>query len=81
MVRDFNLAEVEGHAGDALRNSVRRGKAAEIGSRFQGTRLDHRESRSSRSDGMVMIAGATIMATKRRARTRSGSIVVVSCAA
>jgi len=74
MMRDLDLAEVEGHAGDALRDAVRRGQAAEVGGGFEGAGLDHRESRSSRSDGMVTIAGAMIIARKTRARTRSGSM-------
>jgi hypothetical protein len=81
VVRDLDLAEVEGHAGYALRDAVWRGQAAEIRCRREGAGLNHRESRSSRSEGMVMTAGAMIMARKTRARTRSGSIWVVSCAA
>lgn len=70
-MRDLNFAEVEGHAGDALRDAVGRRQAAEVCGGLQGPGLDHRESFSSRSDGMVTMAGAMIMARKTSARTRS----------
>src|ERR1700761_7311543 len=44
VVRDLDFAEVEGHAGDALRDAVGRRQAAEVGGGLQGSGLDHRES-------------------------------------
>ena len=81
VVRDFNFAEVEGHAGDALRDAVRRWQAAQIRSGFQGAGLDHRVSRSLRWDGMVTTAGAMIIARNTSARTRSKTMATCSFAA
>jgi hypothetical protein len=74
MMGDFNLAEVEGHAGNPVRNAVWRGQAAQV-RWFQCLSLDHRESRSSRFWGIVMAAGAIIIAKKARARKRSKTIL------
>src|ERR1035437_10756084 len=71
MMRYLDLAEVERHAGYALRNAVRRWQAAQVRCGFQGAGLDHKESRSFRREGMVMTAGAMIIARKTKARIRS----------
>ena len=70
-MRDFYLAEVECHTGNALRNAVRGRQAAEVWGGLQCAGMDHRESRSSLSGGIVMTAGAMIIARNATARIRS----------
>jgi hypothetical protein len=74
MMGNLNLAEVEGHAGYPLRNAVWRRHAAEVRG-LHCLSLDHRESRSSRLEGIVMAAGAITIAKKTRARKRSKTIL------
>jgi len=66
---EIDLAEVERHAGHALRNAVRRWQAAQIQGGLQGTRpADHRESPSSRSERRAVGRGTSIVPGKTKAR-------------